>query len=179
MARVLLGVSAGIAAYKAADLASALTQRGHAVITLMTPNAARFVTPLTFRAITRQRVYTDTFEDLPEAGTEHISLAQWGELFLIAPATADLIARLAAGMGDDVVTTTALAFAGPVVLAPAMNDRMWAHPLVGANLARLRGLGHRIVEPDAGYLACGSVGPGRLASPERLLEAVDAALAPR
>lgn len=176
MARVLLGISAGIAAYKSVDLASTLTQRGDEVITLMTPNAARFVTPLTFRAVTRQPVYTSTFEDTPDAGTEHVSLAHWGDLMVIAPATADLIARMAVGMADDIVTTTLLALAGPVIVAPAMNDRMWAHPTLRENIQRLRQLGYRVVEPEEGHLACGSVGPGRLAPTGTLVAAIDAAL---
>ena len=173
MANVLLGVSAGIAAYKSADLASRLTQRGDAVVTLMTPNALKFITPLTFRALTRRKVYTETFEDAPDADTEHISLAQWADVFIVSPATADLLARLAVGMGDDIVTTTALAFLGPRVLSPSMNDQMWSNPLVQANLARLSEVGYRVVEPDSGHLACGSFGPGRLAPVESIIEAID------
>ena len=176
MSRVLLGVSAGIAAYKTVDLASALTKRGDSVVCLLTPNALQFVTPLTFRAITRQRVYTDPFEDLPDANTEHISLASWAEVFMIAPATADLIGRIAAGLGDDIVTTTLLAFDGPVILAPSMNDKMWANRLVTRNLQTLREIGYRIVEPESGHLACGSVGPGRLPPTEALMAAIDRAV---
>src|SRR6266511_4110983 len=138
MAQVLLGVSAGIAAYKAIELASSLTQRGDKVITLLTPKAREFVTPLSFRAVTRQKVFTEIFEDTPDSSTEHISLAQWGDLLVVAPATADLIGRMAAGLGDDIVTTTLLAFDRPVLLAPAMNDRMWANPLVSRNLEKLK-----------------------------------------
>lgn len=177
--RILLGISAGIAAYKSAELASALSQRGDVVITLMTPNATKFIAPLTFRALTRQKVYTDTFEDTPDANTEHISLADWGDIFVVAPATADVIARMAAGMGNDVVTSTLLAFDGPVVVAPSMNDRMWAHPMVSGNVLRLRDIGHRIVEPQSGHLACGSVGPGRLAPVDSIIEAIDLSLARR
>ena len=176
MAQILLGVSAGIAAYKAADLASSLTQSGHRVVVLMTPSAREFVTPLTFRAVTRQRVYTNTFEDVPDSNTEHVSLAQGADVFVIAPATADLLARAAAGMGNDIVTTTLLAFDGPVVIAPSMNDKMWANPLVQRNIETLREIGHRIVEPDSGHLACGSLGPGRLAALETILAALNEAL---
>ena len=176
MANVLLGVSAGIAIYKAVDLASTLTQRGDRVYTLMTPNARKFVTPLTFQAVTQNSVVTDIFEDDPQFRPEHISLSEWGEAMVIAPATADLIGRMAAGLGDDIVTSTLLAYQGPVILAPAMNDRMWAHPLVRSNLEKLRGIGHHVIEPEEGHLACGSVGIGRLADTGRIIEALDAIL---
>ncbi len=176
MAKVLLGVSAGIAIYKAVDLASALTGRGDEVYTLMTPNARKFITPLTFRAVTRQPVFTDTFEEDPEFRPEHISLSDWGQAMVIAPATADLIGRIAAGLGDDILTTTLLAWQKPVVIAPAMNDRMWANPIVQENIEKLRGLGYRMVEPEEGRLACGSFGVGRLAEGGRIIEALDAAL---
>ena len=177
MAKIILGVSAGIAIYKSADLASTLTQRGDEVRTMMTPNALKFVTPLTFRAVTRQEVYTDAFEDDPAYSPEHISLSEWADLLLVAPATADVLARLAAGMGDDLLTVTALAFEKPVVVAPSMNDRMWKNPLVQANVARLRELlNYHFVEPEEGYLACGSLGPGRLASQEAIIAAVDRVL---
>jgi len=179
VARVLLGVSAGIAIYKAADLASVLTRRGDQVYTLMTPNARKFIAPLTFRAVTGQPVFTDTFEDDPEYRPEHISLADWGDVMAIAPATADLIGRIAAGLGDDIVTTTLLAWQKPVVLAPAMNDRMWANPIVQANLEKLRGLGFAVVGPDEGRLACGSIGPGRLAENAKIVAAIDEALSKR
>jgi phosphopantothenoylcysteine decarboxylase/phosphopantothenate--cysteine ligase len=179
MARILLGVSAGIAIYKAVDLASTLTRRGDEVYTLMTPNARKFIAPLTFRAVTRQPVFTDTFEEDPEYRPEHISLSDWGEVMVIAPATADLIGRMACGLGDDILTTTLLAWAKPVVLAPAMNDRMWANPIVGENLAKLRRLGFLVVEPEEGRLACGSFGVGRLAEGGRIVEAIDAALVAR
>jgi len=176
MARVLLGVSAGIAIYKAVDLASTLTRRGDQVYTLMTPNSKKFIAPLTFRAVTMQPVFTDTFEDDPQYRPEHISLSDWGQAMVIAPATADLIGRMAAGLGDDILTCTLLAWQKPVVLAPAMNDRMWANPIVGANLEKLRALGWSVVDPEEGRLACGSVGPGRLAENAKIIAALDEAL---
>lgn len=176
MARILLGVTAGIAAYKVIDLASTLTQRGDVVVTLLTPGARQFVTPLTFRAVTRQKVFTDTFEDVPDANTEHITLAESAELLVVAPATADFIGRAAAGLADDILATTLLAFTGKVLLAPAMNDKMWEHPLVRRNLDTLRELGHTILEPEEGHLACGSVGPGRLPPTAALVEAIDGLL---
>lgn len=180
MARILLGVSAGIAIYKAADLASKLTQRGDEVRTLMTPHALKFMTPLAFRAVTRQPVYTDAFEDDPACKPEHISLSEWGDMLLIAPATADLIGHIAAGFGDNVLTATVLAWLAadkPAVLAPAMNDRMWANPIVQQNIGKLRKAGYHIVEPAEGHLACGSVGTGRLPEVEEMMKAIDSLLA--
>lgn len=171
--KILLGVSAGIAIYKVTDLASKLTQRGDEVRTLMTPQAQRFMTPVAFRAVTQQPVYTDIFEEDPTSRPEHISVSEWCELVFVAPATADLIARLAAGMGDDIVTVTLLACQKPVVVAPAMNDRMWAHPAVVRNLETIGGFGYRILEPAAGHLACGSYGAGRLPEVDAMLSVID------
>ena len=180
MANVLLGVSAGIAAYKSADLASKLTQRGDRVRTLMTPNATRFVGALTFRAVTGEAVFTTIFDEDPDRSMEHIALADWGDVMLVAPATADLIGRLAAGLASDIVTTTACAFPKPVIVAPAMNDHMWRNAIVQQNLERLRSVaGYRVLEPEAGHLACGNVGPGRLPETERLIAAIDEAIATR
>ncbi len=170
MANIILGVSAGIAAYKSADLASKLTQQGDVVKTILTPHALEFITALSFRAVTRQEVLTDTFDDDPAYRPEHISLAEWADLLVIAPATADLIGKLANGLGDNLLAVTALAFDKPVLVAPAMNDRMWANPAVEDNVARLRDrLGYHIVGPTEGHLACGSVGPGRLVEPDDLI----------
>jgi phosphopantothenoylcysteine decarboxylase/phosphopantothenate--cysteine ligase len=179
MTKVLLGVSGGIAIYKAADLASKLTGRGDEVRTLMTPAAIKFVTPVVFRAVTRQPVYTDPFEEEPTSRPEHITLSEWADVFLLAPATADLIAQIAAGTGDNIVTLTVLAWPlreKPVVVAPAMNDRMWANPMVTRNVATLRQAGYEVLEPATGQLACGAVGAGRLGEVEELMGAVDAAL---
>ena len=176
MARILLGVSAGIAAYKSADLASKLAQRGDEVRTVLTPHALRFIRPLTFEAVTRGPVYTE-FDDDAAHRPEHISLPEWADLVIVAPATADILAKIAAGFGDDLLTATLLARAGPVLLAPAMNDRMWANPIVQENIGKLRRHGYHFVEPEEGHLACGSVGPGRLAETDRLLAAIDATLA--
>jgi phosphopantothenoylcysteine decarboxylase/phosphopantothenate--cysteine ligase len=176
MARILLGVSAGIAIYKSADLASKLTQRGDEVRTIMTGHALKFMTPLAFRAVTLQPVYTDTFQDDPAYRPEHISLPEWGDLLLLAPATADLIGRIRAGLGDDLLTLTVLACQKPVLFAPAMNDRMWANPIVQQNIKQLKDLGYHFMEPDAGHLACGSVGPGRLPEVGNLMAAIDGVL---
>jgi phosphopantothenoylcysteine decarboxylase/phosphopantothenate--cysteine ligase len=178
MSNILLGVSAGIAAYKSADLASALTQQGDVVKTILTPHALKFITPLTFRAVTQQEVLCDTFEDDPAYRPEHISLSDWADVLVIAPATADIIARIAHGFGDNLLAATVLAFRKPVVVAPAMNDRMWASAVVQENIARLRErVGCRIVGPDEGHLACGSIGPGRLAETTEIIREIRAVLA--
>jgi phosphopantothenoylcysteine decarboxylase/phosphopantothenate--cysteine ligase len=175
--RVILGVGGGIAAYKSAELARALMQRDVRVQVVMTRGAQKFVRPLTFAALTGHKVITDIFssgsaEDTLSSAIEHISVAQENDLLVVAPATADLLAKFAHGLADDFLTTLYLAFTGPVVLAPSMNTNMWMHAATQANLDTLGKRGHRFVEPDSGYLACGMVGPGRLADPERIAEAV-------
>jgi len=175
--RILLGVGGGIAAYKAAELARLLMQNGHEVQAAMTAAAEQFVRPLTFAALTGRKVLTDLFA--MEAAIEHIAVAQEHEILVVAPATADLMAKLAHGLADDFLSTVYLAFTGSVVLAPAMNVNMWQHPATQANLETLRRRGHRIVEPGSGYLACGMTGPGRLAEPEEIAAAVEAAAHPR
>jgi phosphopantothenoylcysteine decarboxylase / phosphopantothenate---cysteine ligase len=169
----VLGVGGGIAAYKSAELARALMERGLRVQVVMTAAAQRFVAPLTFAALTGHKVITDLFasgspEETLSSAVEHIAVAQDNDVLVIAPATADLMARLARGLADDFLTTLYLAFTGPVVLAPAMNSNMWAHPATQENLAILQKRGHIIVEPEEGLLACGTTGPGRLAEPERI-----------
>lgn len=179
--RVILGVGGGIAAYKAAELARVLAQKGAAVQVVMTASAQEFVRPLTFAALTGRKVITGMFTSAsPEAtlssAVEHIGVAQENDLLVIAPATADLLAKLAHGLADDFLSTLYLAFTGPVVLAPAMNSNMWSHPATQANLDTLRRRGHRIVEPEEGWLACGMTGPGRLAAPEVIAAAVESEL---
>jgi phosphopantothenoylcysteine decarboxylase/phosphopantothenate--cysteine ligase len=169
--KIILGVGGGIAAYKSAELARLLMQEGHQVQAVMTGAAQEFIRPLTFAALTGRRTLTDLFAI--ESAIEHISVAQENELMAIAPATADLIAKLAHGLADDFLTTLYLAFTGPVVVAPAMNSNMWRHPATQANLETLRQRGHRIVEPESGYLACGMTGPGRLADPAAIVEAIE------
>ena len=168
--RILLGVGGGIAAYKAAELARLLMQQDHTVQAVMTAAAQEFVTPMTFAALTGRKTLTDLFA--MEAAIEHISVAQEHDVLAIAPATADLAAKLASGLAGDFLTTVYLAFTGPVVLAPAMNVNMWQHPATQANMETLRRRGHRIVEPASGYLACGMTGPGRLADPETIAAAI-------
>jgi phosphopantothenoylcysteine decarboxylase / phosphopantothenate---cysteine ligase len=173
----VLGVGGGIAAYKSAELARALMERGLRVQVVLTSAAEKFITPLTFAALTGRKVITDLFasassEETLSSAVEHIAVAQENDILVIAPATADLLARLAHGLANDFLTTTYLAFTGPVVLAPAMNSNMWMHPATQANLAILRSRGHHIIEPEEGLLACGTTGPGRLAEPERIADMV-------
>lgn len=178
---MVLGVAGGIAAYKAAELCRTLIQRGFAVQVVMTAAAEQFIRPLTFAALTGRKVITGLFssttspsEDTLASAVEHIGVAQENDLLVVAPATADLLAKFAHGMADDFLTTLYLAFTGPVVLAPAMNTNMWLHTATQANLATLGARGHRIVEPEDGFLACGMIGPGRLADPETIADAVAA-----
>src|SRR5579862_8415847 len=177
--RITLGVTGGVAAYKAAELVRRLQQDDFSVQVVMTRGAREFVTPLTFAALSGQKVITDLFAG-PEASgdanldsaIEHIAVAQRTDLLLVAPATADTLAKFARGLADDFLSTLYLASTAPVVLAPAMNVNMWQHPATQENLAMLRKRGVRIVEPGEGYLACGMTGPGRLAAQEGILEAV-------
>ena len=178
---MVLGVAGGIAAYKAAELCRALIQRGFAVQVVMTAAAEQFITPLTFAALTGRKVITGLFSSTTSnseatlaSAVEHIGVAQDNEMLVVAPATADLLAKLAHGLADDFLTTMYLAFTGPVVLAPTMNTNMWLHAATQANLATLSARGHRIVEPEDGFLACGMIGPGRLADPETIADAVAA-----
>jgi phosphopantothenoylcysteine decarboxylase / phosphopantothenate---cysteine ligase len=170
--RIVLGVSGGIAAYKAAALTSKLTQAGAHVNVILTASAMQFVQPLTFQALSHQQVYTDMFQEPDPAVISHIELADRADLVLIAPATANVIGKMANGIADDMLTTTVLATKAPVMLAPAMNVNMYAHPAVTANMRRLAEYGCRFVEPGEGLLACGWIGKGRLAEPEEIVEAV-------
>jgi phosphopantothenoylcysteine decarboxylase / phosphopantothenate---cysteine ligase len=175
-ARVLLGVSGGIAAYKAAELARELMRAGAEVQPLLTAGGEAMVSRATFAALTGRRVPASVWED--PAAVEHVALARWGQVLMVAPATAHTLARLAAGLADDLLTSVALAFAGPVVVAPAMHTEMWQHPATRANLELLERRGVRVVPPAVGPLTSGDVGPGRLAELEDLVAGVAAALAP-
>ncbi len=177
--RVVLGVGGGIAAYKAAEAVRALQQRGHEVQVVMTRAALEFIQPLTFAALTGRKVITglfshDSAQDTLSSAIEHIAVAQQHDILVVAPATADLLSKFASGAADDFLSTLYLAFKGQVVLAPAMNTAMWEHPATQANLQTLRQRGCLIVDPDEGWLACGTVGAGRLANPLRIAESVDA-----
>jgi phosphopantothenoylcysteine decarboxylase/phosphopantothenate--cysteine ligase len=170
---VVVAVSGSIAAYKAADLVSKLVQRGAGVTVVMTRAAAQFVGPLTFQALTRRRVMIDPFDLESVVDPTHISLTDKAELLVVAPATANLLAKAAAGIADDMPTSLLLAVDCPVLYAPAMNDRMWAHPTVKANIEILKKRGARVVEPESGFLACGSYAKGRLADPAAIVAEVE------
>jgi phosphopantothenoylcysteine decarboxylase/phosphopantothenate--cysteine ligase len=173
--RVLLGVSGGIAAYKAADLVRRLRERGADVRVVMTEGATQFVTPMTFQALSGNDVRTSLWDEAAEAAMGHIELARWATHVLIAPASADLIARLAHGQANDLLSTLCLATEAPVTLAPAMNRVMWSKPIVQSNLSALRARGVAIIGPASGDQACGEVGDGRMVEPAQIADALMAA----
>ena len=175
--RVAVGVGGGIAAYKACELVRALRRAGAEVRVAMTPAAQAFVTPLTLQSLSGHPVLTEAFDAKSEAGFGHLALARWAELFVVVPATADLLARIRAGMANDAVTTPLLAFQGPVLLAPAMNVAMWNNALTAGNVSALASDSrYRVIGPASGLLADGDTGPGRLAELEEILEACAEAL---
>ena len=173
---ILLGVTGGIAAYKAADLTSKLVQAQAEVTVVMTESAARFVAPLTFQTLSRRAVYLDMWQAEHRFDAAHVALADWAEIVVVVPATANILGKFANGIADDLLSTLLLAVDVPVLLAPAMNHRMWSNPVVQQNVGRLKELGHHIVEPGEGYLACGATGKGRLADVQDIIDAVTALL---
>ncbi|WP_088012990.1 bifunctional phosphopantothenoylcysteine decarboxylase/phosphopantothenate--cysteine ligase CoaBC [Gottfriedia acidiceleris] len=172
--KILLCVTGGIAVYKAAALTSKLVQAGYDVKVMMSPSATKFVTPLTFQALSRNDVYIDTFDEKDSSKIAHIDLGDWPDLIIVAPATANTIGKLANGLGDEMIQATLLAATKPVWIAPAMNVNMYNHPIVQKNMNVLKEIGHRFIEPNEGYLACGYVGKGRLAEPEEIVQFVNA-----
>jgi phosphopantothenoylcysteine decarboxylase / phosphopantothenate---cysteine ligase len=170
---IVLGVSGGIAAYKACALTSKLVQKGANVKVIMTENAQQFVSPLTFQALSRQPVYTDTFDEKDPAKIAHIDLADWADLFILAPATANVLGKIANGIADDMLTTCLLATRAKVYVAPAMNVHMYGHPAVIANMRKLVDFGYQFIEPGEGFLACGYVGKGRLEEPETIVNILE------
>lgn len=170
---ILLGVSGGIAVYKACALASKLTQKGANVKVIMTENATKFVSPLTFQALSRNPVFTDTFDEKDPEKIAHIDLADWAEIAILAPATANIIGKLANGIADDMLSTTMIATRAEVYIAPAMNGHMYNHPGVIKNMSLLENWGYHFIEPGAGYLACGYVGKGRLEDPETIIRVIE------
>ncbi len=171
---ILLGITGSIAAYKAADLIRQMQKRGWEITVIMTRAATHFISPLTLQTLSRNRVYAEMFDPEAEWVPDHIALADRADLLLIAPCTANVMAKLAHGLADDLLTCTALACPAPLLIAPAMNDRMWDHPATQANRRLLEERGVRFVEPAAGDLACGREGRGRLADLEAILAAVEA-----
>jgi phosphopantothenoylcysteine synthetase/decarboxylase len=171
---VLLGVTGSIAAYKAADLASGLRKAGHDVHCIMTGNAPHFITPLTLQTLSQTSVLVDLFDDTNDAKPSHLQVADTADLLLVAPATANIIAKLALGIADDALTTIALALppTAKVVIAPAMNGKMWLHPATQANVQTLRARGAEFIGPDQGLLACGYEGIGRLWPVEKILDRI-------
>ena len=178
MTRVLLIVGGGIAAYKACELIRLLRRAGHAVRCVLTEGGSHFVTPMTLAALSGDQVYTSLWDLKDEAEMGHIQLSREADLIVVAPATADLMARMAAGQANDLATTLLLATDAPVLAVPAMNVRMWLHPATQRNVARLRDDGVTVLEPDSGDMACGEYGPGRLPEPVAILAAIEAALRP-
>jgi phosphopantothenoylcysteine decarboxylase/phosphopantothenate--cysteine ligase len=175
---IALGVTGGIGAYKAVEVARGLQKKGHDVVAIMTASATRFVGPVTFEAITRRRVIADQWEAGANADIEHIALASTIDLLLVAPATANIIGKFANGLADDFLSTMYTATRAPVLIAPAMNVNMFAHHAVRKNLDTLASQGVRFVEPGEGYLACGWIGKGRLAEPDEIVAAAEAVLRP-
>ena len=170
---IVVGVTGSIAAYKAAEVVSQLVQRGAGVTVVMTRSATQFIGPLTFQTLTRRRVMIDQFDLESVVDPTHISLTDEADLVVIAPATANVIGKAAHGIGDDMLTSLLLAVSCPVLVAPAMNDRMWAHPAVKENIEILRKRGYKFVEPDSGFLACGTYAKGRLANPAQIVSEIE------
>src|SRR5438067_348104 len=176
---IVLGVTGGIAAYKAPDVVRRLRDVGADVRVIVTPNAARFVSPLSLAAVSDHGVIMEQWGDSGRGGVDHIELARWADLMLVAPATANIIAKLAVGIADDALSTYALAHRGKLIVSPAMNTSMLQHPTVQSNLATLRGRGVIVLDPDSGILACGDEGSGRMPDPPVLAEFVKLQFTPR
>lgn len=170
---VVLGICGGIAAFKAAHIASLLRQRGAEVKCIMTEHATKLITPLTMCEISGNPVAVSMFDDTPEFNVEHIALARWADIFVIAPATANIIGKVASGIADDMLSTTIMATKAPVLFAPAMNSNMYLNPVVQDNMAKLKRFGYEIMEPASGHLACGIIGIGRLPEPEEIVDRIE------
>lgn len=172
-------VTGGIACYKSADLASKLVQAGCETSVVMTDSAVKFIQPLTFQALTHRQVFTDMWQSSEDFSAQHIALTEWADLMIVAPATANIIAKMACGIADELVSCLALSASGacPILIAPAMNDRMWAAPATQENMKTLVSRGAHVVGPAEGRLACGTAGPGRMAEPDQILDAAAKTLA--
>ncbi len=172
--KIVLGVTGGIAVYKAVDLVSRLRKQGAEVRVIMTEHAQQFVTPLTFKEISGNKVAVSMWEANQEFNVEHIALANWADAFVVAPATANILAKMANGIADDLLSTTLLAAQAPIIVCPAMNTGMYQNPITQENIAKLEGHGVTVMPPAVGYLACGVTGPGRLPEPQQIVEFIDA-----
>lgn len=177
--KIVLGVTGGIAVYKAVDLVSRLRKQGAEVRVVMTEHAQKFVTPLTFKEISGNKVATSMWESNQEFNVEHISLANWADAFLVAPATANILAKMACGIADDLLSTTLLAAQAPIIVCPAMNTGMYENPVTQENIHKLAGLGVTVMPPAVGVLACGTSGAGRLPEPQQIVEFVSSFFAKR
>ena len=174
--KIILGVSGSIAAYKIASLASMLKKQGAEITVIMTQNATQFIHPITFETLTGSKCLTDTFDRNFEYNVEHVSLAKWADVFLLAPASANVIGKIANGIADDMLTTTFLACGCQKIVAPAMNTRMYHNRIVQDNLEKCRRYGMEVLTPAAGYLACGDTGEGKMPEPETLYSAIEHAI---
>ncbi|MDR3170217.1 MAG: phosphopantothenoylcysteine decarboxylase [Treponema sp.] len=173
MKNILLGVTGSIAAYKAAEIANILVKKGHTVHVIMTASAQRFITPLTFQTLTKNKVYTNMFDEIVYEDVRHISLAKNADCALIAPATANIIGKIASGIADDMLSTVIMALRNkPVLICPAMNTTMYENPVVQANIEKLTGLGYCFAEPKEALLACGDLGKGALADVDLIVNTV-------
>lgn len=170
---IVVGVTGSIAAYKAAEVVSQLVQRGAGVTVVMTRSATQFIGPLTFQTLTRRRVMIDQFDLESVVDPTHISLTDEADLVVLAPATANVIGKAAHGIADDMLTSLLLAVSCPVLVAPAMNDRMWGHPAVKENIEILKKRGYKFLEPDSGFLACGTYAKGRLPNPAQIVSEIE------
>lgn len=169
---IIVGVCGGIACYKVAEVVSGLVQLGTGVTVVMTPQATKFVTPLTFEALSGRPVRTDTFDLVESSDPQHVKLTEHADLMLVAPATTNMIAKVAHGLCDDLVSLMICAAACPVVFAPAMNTRMWENPIAQDNYAKLSNLGYRFIGPESGWLACRNTGYGRMTEPSRIIDEI-------
>ena len=170
---LVIGVTGGIAAYKACDIVSYYKSKGYNVDVIMTKNAVKFITPLTLETLSGNKVVTDMFDKPDHMEVEHISLANKADLFIVIPATANIIGKVANGIADDMLSTTIMATKAPVIFAPAMNTNMYENPIVQKNMSTLESFGYRFIEPDVGRLACGDTGIGKLASKEKIIKYIN------
>ncbi|MEK7449395.1 MAG: bifunctional phosphopantothenoylcysteine decarboxylase/phosphopantothenate--cysteine ligase CoaBC [Planctomycetota bacterium] len=177
--QIIIGVTGGIAAYKSAEIVSYLHQQNACVTVVMTESATRFITPLTFQTLSHNRVYVGLFEAEESYDPQHISLAEKTDLVVIAPATANIIGKIAHGIADDLLSTIIMVVKAPVLVAPAMNANMYRNPIVQENVKKLKKSGYTIIEPEEGYLACGKTGPGRMAAPDKIIAAIESILKSR